>query len=127
MSLFRLQKIAECIGSDDRTWLLNAINSWEAGAQLDIALGLCGGAAITRRNLALRAAADILNPNGDFTRHSVAGLLETSIRRFEYRTLPRYRKNENMELSEIDTHLLVMFSPRCRVVRARRQLFEIIR
>ena len=127
MSLCRLQKIAERIDSNDRAWLLNAIDRWEAGDQLDVALGLCGGAAITRRNMALRAAADVLNPDGVLTRNSVATLLEVAIRRFETRVLPRYQKNINMELSEVDALLAEIFNSRCRVVRGHRQLFEIIR
>lgn len=125
MSLCRLLKIAERIDSDDRAWLLNAINYWESGGQLDIALGLCGSAAISRRNLALKAVANILNDN-NYTTWCVAGLLERAINRFETRVFTRYQKNKNMKLSEVDALLIEMFNPRCRVVRTQRQLFEII-
>jgi len=127
MSLCRLLKIAERIDSDDRDWFLNAINSWKSGGQLDVAFGLCGAAAITRRNMALKTAANILNQNDEYSTWYVAGLLEIAVSRFESRILTRYRRNQNMELSEIDMLLFEMFQPGCRIIRKQRQIFDCIK
>lgn len=124
MSLSRLKNIAQ--NSDDGRWLLHAIASWESGEPLDIALGLCGAAVVSRRNMALKAAADILN-EGELSLWRVAGLLACAIRRFETRVLACYQNNENIKLTEIDSLLAVMFEPGNRVIRTQRHIFEIIK
>ncbi len=134
MSTARLDSLRELAAEHDgelSAWLEAGIERWREGESLDRALGVCGTDAVRERDLAIRRAAAIANPDGLRKPHTLAGDLEMEIRRFEGVKWKRCRHMRDPNLSPFDRALFDALracdQSGISMLRSQRRLYDLIR
>ena len=106
------------------TWLSEGFARWLAGDDLAHSLDLGTFTRLRSRNRALRAAANLLDPDG--APWHQAGLLAAAIRRFETRIQPLIRRDPNHQVGPADACLQRAFASGHRIPRTQRALFDLL-
>ncbi|MDP2172006.1 MAG: hypothetical protein Q8J96_16480 [Rhodocyclaceae bacterium] len=113
--------------SDAVAWLVSGLRRWARGEPLEAALGLNHAGRMRRRNIELRAAAEVLRAGRDVSDWDLAGELAARLRRFSSGKLPRYyRTGDVSTFDAVERHLLAAALTGAPTTNSKKNLYRII-